>query len=383
MINEVPINLLKPHPKNQEYYDDLTGEKYEEVRRSIVVNGIRDPLKVLPDYTVVAGHQRLRAAKELEMEKVPVVILNLSLEEAEYLLIADNEERRQGDDDPMKKARRAKFLKEYWGVKRGGDQKSKRQNVALKTAADVAKAIDEDERTTQRLLKLTDLIPEFQALVSQKKLGTTAANLIAGMTHEEQKTLWKTLGEAVTNLKVPEIKELKEEAQQYRKRVNELETQLERARKQVEQNGNSEEAQAAIRFAQEQIDQLKTQLGSKEKSLKKAWEEKRRAIQEKDDAERRAREAELELQRVKQTYETVGVSKEQCNIADQIEELLISTRKELVGFIELIDLKSLPKERCLHLCTGITKLNIVTSTFREEIEKAEKGNSNIAIFKKN
>ncbi len=58
-MNCVSIALLKCHPKNQEYYNSLTPEKYEEIKRSIEINGIRDPLKVLPDYTIIAGHHYL------------------------------------------------------------------------------------------------------------------------------------------------------------------------------------------------------------------------------------------------------------------------------------------------------------------------------------
>lgn len=111
-------------------------------------------------------------------------VKDVSPEGAEYLLIADNEERRQNDDDPVKKARRAKFLSNYWGIQRGGDRKSKGQNVPLKTVADVANAIGEDERTTKRLLKLNDLIPELQSLVSSGELGTTAAEQLAYLTSE-------------------------------------------------------------------------------------------------------------------------------------------------------------------------------------------------------
>jgi hypothetical protein len=35
-MNCVSISLLKCHPKNQEYYNGLTPEKYEEIKRSIV-----------------------------------------------------------------------------------------------------------------------------------------------------------------------------------------------------------------------------------------------------------------------------------------------------------------------------------------------------------
>lgn len=110
---------------------------------------------------------------------MPVVIIDVSPEEAEYLLIADNEERRQDDNDPIKKAKRAKFLKEYWGVKNGGDRKSVPQNEELKTSADVADAVGTTAKNLHRLLKLNDLIPELQELVSSNKLGVLYSNHVA------------------------------------------------------------------------------------------------------------------------------------------------------------------------------------------------------------
>lgn len=176
-MNEVPIKLLKPHAKNREYFSEPTSEEKETLRRSIAAHGIRDPLKVLPDYTVLAGHVRLEIAKELGMTHVPVVVYDLPLEEAEYLLIADNDEKRHSDD-PIKKAKRAKFLKEYWKVKRGNNQWI-HQNGESKTSRDIARVVGVNAKHLNRLLKLNDLIPELQALVSSGKLGTTAAEQLA------------------------------------------------------------------------------------------------------------------------------------------------------------------------------------------------------------
>ena len=155
MISSIEVKRLKEHPKNKDYFADVQGEKYEEIKRSIEINGIRDPLKVLPDFTVVAGHQRWRIAKELGIEKVPCMIVDVEPEEAEYLLIADNVERRGDDNDPMRKAKRAEFLKTHWGVKQG----KKGQNVPIKTMADVGQAIGEDERTTKRPGTLASSFP--------------------------------------------------------------------------------------------------------------------------------------------------------------------------------------------------------------------------------
>jgi hypothetical protein len=104
------------------------------------------------------------------------------------LLIAENVERRgQAETDTMKKARIAGFLKEYWGVKNGGDRKSVEQNAQLKTTEDISEVINESYHQTRRLLKLNDLIPELQQLVSEGKLGTTAAEQLAYLSPEVQR----------------------------------------------------------------------------------------------------------------------------------------------------------------------------------------------------
>ena len=210
----VSVKLLKPHPKNKEYYGDLDPAKYEELKRSIAVHGIRDPLKVLPDFTIVAGHQRHKIALELGIEKVPVKIEDLPKNEAEYLLIADNEERRQTDDDPIRQAKRAEFLAGYWGVKlQKGGNKIWQPFAKLangKTANDVAEAVGiKDVSHLSRLIKLNDLIPELQALVSSGKLGTTAAYELAFLSPETQKALHGHYGQQIAEIKHSEAKELR------------------------------------------------------------------------------------------------------------------------------------------------------------------------------
>ncbi|CEH29468.1 DUF3102 domain-containing protein [Aneurinibacillus migulanus] len=92
-------------------------------------------------------------------------------------IVAENVERRgEAEKDPIKKARIAEFLKEYWGVKRGGDQTTRRANNQ-KGYSDIAEIVGTDASHLSRLLKLNDLIPEIQALVSSGNLGTTAAEI--------------------------------------------------------------------------------------------------------------------------------------------------------------------------------------------------------------
>lgn len=109
----------------------------------------------------------------------------------EYLLIAYNIERRgEAEPDPIKKARIAKFLKEYWGIRRGGSRKSNPHNGEIKSATDVAEAVGVQAKHLDRVLKLNELIPEIQAFVSSGKQGTTSAEQLAYLTEEEQREVY-------------------------------------------------------------------------------------------------------------------------------------------------------------------------------------------------
>ncbi len=211
----VSTNKLKEHHKNGYYFTDVEGEKYDEIRRSIEQNGIRDPIKITMDYTVISGHQRLRIARDLGMKEVPVVMIpDLNEQEAEYLLIAENVERRgQAETDPIKKSRIANFLREYWGVRHGMNRHTMSgQNVQSKTTADIAETIGESEKTTRRILKLHDLIPELQDLVSEGKLGTTAGEQLAHLTEDNQRALLDVLGEEIEKTTVAKAKEYRSES---------------------------------------------------------------------------------------------------------------------------------------------------------------------------
>jgi len=93
---EVDISKLKEHPFSKEVFEDLSREEYEAVKADIQRNGIKVPLDVLPDYTVLDGHQRRRIAIELGLEKVPCEIRHLKNEaEIKEYIIFMNLLRRQ------------------------------------------------------------------------------------------------------------------------------------------------------------------------------------------------------------------------------------------------------------------------------------------------
>ena len=84
-IEYVPIDSIKPYEKNAKLHPQ---EQVEQIKRSIKDNGMNDPIGVWHD-TVVEGHGRLLACKELGMTEVPVIRLDHMTDEQrrEYMLI--------------------------------------------------------------------------------------------------------------------------------------------------------------------------------------------------------------------------------------------------------------------------------------------------------
>ena len=74
MSQQININVLKPHPRNNEFFDDLSGEEFERLKNSIRDEKIYNDILVSPDMTIISGHQRVRAAKKLGMKLVPIKI---------------------------------------------------------------------------------------------------------------------------------------------------------------------------------------------------------------------------------------------------------------------------------------------------------------------
>lgn len=206
-MNQLPIALLKPHPKNKEFFPDALSENlWREMVEDIRENGIINPLIVAPDYTVLAGHLRLEAAKQAGLTHVPVTIRDMDpdSDKAVELLIKDNLLRRQLND--VQVARLIRVLKEQYGIRPGRPDSG---NNGTEKQAKIAELIGLKERQVRQLDKLNDLISELQELVSSGKLSSTAAYELAFLSPETQKQLISAYGEKIAGLKQAEAKELR------------------------------------------------------------------------------------------------------------------------------------------------------------------------------
>jgi hypothetical protein len=98
-IQKINVNLLKPAEYNPRNIND---EELAGLITNIKEFGYVDPIIVNKDLTIIGGHQRLKAVKELGYEEVDCVILDITKAKEKALNIALNNREIQGNYDYSK-----------------------------------------------------------------------------------------------------------------------------------------------------------------------------------------------------------------------------------------------------------------------------------------
>lgn len=156
-IKNIPIDLLKPHPKNPR--QELRG--LVELEASIREKGVLQNLTVVRNkgalgewdgtFTVVIGHRRLAAAKEAGLIELPCAIVDMTEEEQITTMMSENVQR--NDLLPYEQAH--------------GYQTMLDLGISVK---DMAAKTGVSERTVYRRLKLTEFDSEKLTEASNKAI---------------------------------------------------------------------------------------------------------------------------------------------------------------------------------------------------------------------
>jgi len=94
-VEYVSVAALSPAPYNPRI---MAEPEMSKLRRSLAHWGVVEPLVVRrADHRIIGGHQRLEAAKALGLEKVPVVYVDITEQEAKALNVALNRIQGQWD----------------------------------------------------------------------------------------------------------------------------------------------------------------------------------------------------------------------------------------------------------------------------------------------
>lgn len=173
-IKNIPIDLLKPHPKNPR--QELRG--LAELEASIREKGVLQNLTVVRNkgalgewsgtFTVVIGHRRLAAAKEAGLYELPCAIVDMTEEEQITTMMSENVQR--NDLLPYEQAH--------------GYQTMLDLGISVK---DMAAKTGVSERTVYRRLKLTEFDREKLTAASNKAITFDELDRLAQIKDEKRR----------------------------------------------------------------------------------------------------------------------------------------------------------------------------------------------------
>lgn len=156
----IPLSKLKAHPRQHDAYFDLDERMLGKLVEDIRVNGQISPIEVLPDGTIVDGHQRYRALSTLGASDAKVMVRHDLVGSAELALdrlIEANLSRRQ-----------VTLVERMRGIALRSN--STKGDLSAREKREIATELEVSPKTVQRLLNVVELPPAIQRAVSREEI---------------------------------------------------------------------------------------------------------------------------------------------------------------------------------------------------------------------
>ena len=345
----VKVSELIPHSRNNEFFDDVTGKRWDEFLESVKTSGVIEPIVITEGKVIVSGHQRVRACKELGINEIMAEIKLYEGDEKKIVkdLIETNVRQRGtigGSDQQI--VARVDALKDWYGVHNGNNQHTKEGSANGETLngesepskmEDILKILGLSRKQYDTAKKITDkTIPEVQQLIDKGTVSRrTVADLIAKLSEEDQKKLVDSLPEDVklTAKSVDEyIQKLREglvantnKAMEENSRLMGENDKLSRENETLRAGGASPEVQEKLKQLEDERQELDRRLQASKKdnlTLTKTVEKYYNRIDELENAMKGGSSEAIELQnQIDQLRKDLEVKERKANDLEyQLEE---------------------------------------------------------------
>ena len=190
-LNPADISDFPNHPFKVKQ-DEAMAEMVDSVKQY----GVLVPALVRPKadggYEMVAGHRRKCAATLAGITEMPCIVRNLTDDEATIIMVDSNLQRE--NILPSERAKAYKMKME--AIKRQGartDLTSPKISAKFRSDDEVGQDAGVSGDTIRNYIALTQLVPELQQMVDEKKIALSPAYQIAALTPKEQGLLLETI----------------------------------------------------------------------------------------------------------------------------------------------------------------------------------------------
>ena len=186
-VQEIRIDQLrgfKDHP-----FQVKDNEELQALCDSIREYGVLSPLLARPTedgYEIISGHRRKAAALRLGLDKLPVLVRDMTDDEAVILMVDSNLQR----ENLLPSEKAFAYTMKLEAIKHQG--KAASCKVCTKSRSDEAVAAEAkvSARTIQNYIRLTYLAKPILDLVDQQRIAFSPAMELSYLTRQEQAELW-------------------------------------------------------------------------------------------------------------------------------------------------------------------------------------------------
>ena len=189
-IMTLPLDALWPFPDHP--YKVIEDESMDQLAESIRENGILSPVIVRPvegtdEYEIISGHRRCRAAEMIGLKTVPVIVSDLSTDEAVIQMVDSNLHREHLL--PSEKAFAYKRKLEAMRRKAGRPKKDNSPQPASNYRSDdaAAEAFGVSGDTMRRYVRLTNLIPELLEYMDRDEMALSVGEALSYLNEDMQR----------------------------------------------------------------------------------------------------------------------------------------------------------------------------------------------------
>ena len=180
-IQNIPLDQL--HPFKNHPFKVLNDDELKRMAESILAIGAITPALVRPlpngEYELISGHRRLAAYKLLGKETMPVIVREMTDDEAVIVMVDANLQR----EKILPSERAFAYKMKLEAIKHQGKASANGKTQS----ADLIS--DESGRQIQRYIRLTYLIPELLQMVDDGRMAMSPAVEISFLKEPEQRAL--------------------------------------------------------------------------------------------------------------------------------------------------------------------------------------------------
>ena len=194
-VRSIPIEQIEDFPEHP--FKIQNDEQMQKLIESIQDYGVITPVVARrigeERYELISGHRRKYACKMLGIDRLPVIVRDLSRDEAVISMVDSNLQREH--ILPSEKAYAYKMKMEAMKRKAGRPSKGNECPVVTNyyAADEVAKSTEDSSRQVFRYIRLTELTSELLELVDQGRIAFRPAVELSYLTEDEQRDLWETI----------------------------------------------------------------------------------------------------------------------------------------------------------------------------------------------